>query len=313
MSSVPANLATGAAGITPIPAARGRRGPLEWVVEAVLMASGVFCVLVTVGIIYVLVSESAPFFMKVSLGEFLTGREWAPLFEPPRYGILPLLCGTVMTSLVALVVAIPVGSVIAIWLSEFAPARLREWIKPVLELLAAVPTVVYGYFALQVVTPLLQHVIDLPTFNMLGPGLVMGVMIVPYVSSLSEDALRAVPMSLREGSYAMGGNRIITALRVVYPAAFSGIASAYILGISRAVGETMIVALAAGQQPTLTLDPRASAATITAFIVQVSQGDLPQGSIGYQSIFAAGVVLFVMTLAFNIAGYWLRKRFRQVY
>jgi phosphate transport system permease protein len=208
----------------------------------------------------------------------------------------------------------PVGTVVAIYLSEFAPHRLREILKPVLELLSAVPTVVYGYFALLFVTPLLQQVFpELPTFNMLGAGIVMGIMIIPYVSSLSEDAMRGVPRLLREGAYAMGANKILTALKVVYPAALSGIGSSYVLGISRAVGETMIVAIAAGMQPNLTFNPADQAATITAFIVQVSQGDLPHGSIGYQSIFAAGVVLFAMTLVFNIAGYRLRKRFREAY
>lgn len=219
-----------------------------------------------------------------------------------------------MTTAVALAVALPIGTVVSIYLSEFAPPFLREIIKPVLELLSAVPTVVYGYFALQFVAPLLQKVIPtLPTFNMLSAGIVMGIMIIPYVSSLSEDALRAVPMALREGSYAMGANKIITALKVVYPAALSGIISSYILAISRAIGETMVVAIAAGMQPNLTLDPTQPAATITAFIVQVSLGDLPHGSIGYQSIFAAGLTLFIMTFFFNIVGYVLRKRFREVY
>jgi phosphate transport system permease protein len=199
-------------------------------------------------------------------------------------------------------------------LSEFAPSVVREVLKPALELLSAVPTVVYGYFALQFMGPLLQKLIPgLPTFNMLSAGMVMGIMIIPYVSSLSEDAMRAVPMALREGAYALGANRIITALKVVYPSALSGIVASYILAISRAIGETMIVAIAAGMQPNLTFDPREPAATITAFIVQVSLGDLPHGSIGYQSIFAAGITLFIMTLAFNILGYILRKRFREAY
>jgi phosphate transport system permease protein len=240
---------------------------------------------------------------------------WTPLFENPRYGILPLMCGTLVTTLVALAVAMPVGTILAIWLSEFAPPRLREIIKPVLEMLSAVPTVVYGYFAVQFVTPLLQGSIlpDLPTFNMLSAGLVMGIMIVPYVSSLSEDAMRAVPMLLREGSYAMGAGRLTTALRVVYPAALSGIGAAYTLAIARAVGETMIVAIAAGGQPSLTANPLDPAQAITAFIVQVSMGDLPHGSIGYQSIFAAGVTLFLMTMVFNLLGHYLRRRFRQEY
>ncbi|HEX6813883.1 MAG TPA: phosphate ABC transporter permease subunit PstC [Planctomycetota bacterium] len=271
-------------------------------------------VLITVGIVAVLVLESIPFFSHVGLGTFLTDTQWQPLFADARFGILPLVCGTLVTTVTALAVAMPVGTVVAIYLSEFAPHRLREILKPVLELLSAVPTVVYGYFALLTVTPVLQKVFpDLPTFNMLGAGIVMGIMIVPYVSSLSEDAMRGVPRLLREGAYAMGANKILTALKVVYPAALSGIGSSYVLGISRAVGETMIVAIAAGMQPNLTCNPAEPAATITAFIVQVSQGDLPHGSIGYQSIFAAGVVLFAMTLVFNIAGYRLRKRFREAY
>src|SRR5687768_2763491 len=225
-----------------------------------------------------------------------------------------LLPGTLTSSMVALLIAIPRGTIIAIYLSEFAPFRLREVAKPFLELLGGVPTIVYGYFALLFVTPLLQRIyLDLPTFNILSAGIVMGIMIIPYVSSLSEDAMRAVPMSLREGSYAMGSTRFQTATRVVVPAAFSGIASAYILGISRAVGETMILAVAAGMQPNLTLNPLEPAATITSYIVQVALGDLPHGSVGYQTIFAAGLTLMLLTLMFNLLGYWLRKRFREAY
>jgi phosphate transport system permease protein len=269
---------------------------------------------ITAGIVLVLAIESVQFFRHVDVVSFLTDTTWTPLFADPRYGILPLVSGTLVTTLVALAVAMPVGTIIAIYLSEFAPHRLREILKPALELLSAVPTVVYGYFALLFVTPLLQRVFpELPTFNMLGAGIVMGIMIIPYVSSLSEDAMRAVPMLLREGAYAMGANKLMTALKVVYPAALSGIGSSYVLGISRAVGETMIVAIAAGMQPNLTWDPTEPAATITAYIVQVSLGDLPHGGIGYQSIFAAGAVLFVLTLAFNIAGHRLRQRFREVY
>jgi phosphate transport system permease protein len=211
-------------------------------------------------------------------------------------------------------VAIPLGTIIAIYLSEFAAHRLRESVKPILELLGAVPTVVYGYFALLTVTPFLQKFItDLPGFNMLSAGLVIGLMIVPYVATVSEDAMRAVPRYVREGSYAMGATKLQTALRVVVPGAFSGIAAAYILGISRAIGETMVVAIAAGMQPTLTFDPTQPAATITAYIVQVSLGDLPHGSIGYQSIFAAGLVLMLMTLVFNVIGFVLTRKFREVY
>ena len=219
-----------------------------------------------------------------------------------------------VSSFVALLVAIPLGTIIAIYLSEFATHRMRETVKPILELLGAVPTVVYGYFALQMVTPFLQRFIPgLPGFNMLSPGLVIGIMIIPYVASVSEDAMRAVPNTMREGSYAMGATRLQTAVRVVMPGALSGIAAAYILGISRAVGETMVVAVAAGLQPNLTWNPLESAATITAFIVQVSLGDLPHDSIGYQSIFAAGLVLMLMTLVFNVIGFFLTRKFREAY
>lgn len=280
-----------------------------------LLAAGFSSVAVTTAIAAVLLYESAAFFRVVGVVDFLTDTMWTPLFADPRYGILPLLCGTVLSSAVGLAVAIPLGLAIALYLSEFASAGLRETAKPVLELLSGIPTVVFGYFALFFVTPLLQATVlpDLPGFNVLAPGLVIGVMIIPYVASVSEDALRAVPMSLREGSFAMGATRIETGVKVVLPAALSGVAAACILAMSRAVGETMVVAIAAGQQPNLTLDPTQPAATITAFIVQVSLGDLPHGSIGYQSIFAAGLALFLMTFAFNIAGFWLRRRFREVY
>jgi phosphate transport system permease protein len=250
----------------------------------------------------------------VSLKDFLTDTMWTPLFADAHYGILPLVSGTLTTTLVALVVAVPVGTIIAIYLSEFASHRVRETVKPILELLGAVPTVVYGYFALMAVTPLLQKIFpELPGFNMLSAGLVIGLMIVPYVSSVSEDAMRAVPRYMREGSYAMGATRLQTALRVVVPGAFSGLAAAFILGISRAVGETMVVAIAAGMQPNFTFDPREQAATITAYIVQVSLGDLPHGSIGYQSIFAAGLVLMLITLIFNVIGFSLTRKFREAY
>ncbi|MGH8250506.1 MAG: phosphate ABC transporter permease subunit PstC [Steroidobacteraceae bacterium] len=284
------------------------------VVETFLLAAALVAVFTTIAIVLVLVFESLPFFSHVSLVDFLTDTMWTPLFAEARYGIMPLVAGTLVTTFVALAVAIPAGTIIAIYLSEFAPFKLRETIKPALELLGAVPTVVYGYFALMVVTPMLQKLIPgLPGFNMLSAGLVIGIMIIPYVASVSEDAMRAVPNYMREGSYAMGATRFQTATRVVVPGALSGIAAAYILGISRAVGETMVVAIAAGLQPNLTWDPTEPAATITAFIVQVSLGDLPHDSIGYQSIFAAGLVLMVMTLMFNIAGFALTRRFRQAY
>lgn len=286
----------------------------ERAIEFVLFLAALSSVAVTLGIVGVLFYESLGLFKHVSLWDFLTDTQWTPLFDDAHYGILPLLAGTLVTTLVAVVVAIPLGTVIAIYLSEYAPHRLREVVKPILELLSAVPTVVYGYFALLFVTPLLQQLFPgLPGFNMLSAGLVIGVMIIPYVSSLSEDAIQAVPMQLREGSYAMGATRLRTALSVIFPAAFSGIASAYVLAMSRAIGETMVVAIAAGMQPNLTWNPLEPAATITAYIVQVSLGDLPHGSLGYQTIFAAGLTLMLITLVFNIAGYWLRRRFREVY
>jgi phosphate transport system permease protein len=286
----------------------------ERVIEFGMFLCAVFSVAVTVGIVWVLIYESWHFFANVSLVEFLTDTQWTVLFENPRYGIMPLVAGTLVTSVIALLVALPLGTTIAIYLSEYANSTVREILKPILELLSAVPTVVFGYFALLFVTPLLQRVLpDLPGFNMLSAGIVIGIMIVPYVSSLSEDAMKAVPVHIREGSYAMGATRLQTALRVLMPAAFSGIASAYVLGFSRAVGETMVVAVAAGTQPNLTLNPMEGAATITAYIVQVSLGDLPHGSIAYQSIFAAGLTLMALTLVFNIGGYLLRKRFREIY
>jgi phosphate transport system permease protein len=284
------------------------------IIETLLLAAGLVAVFTTLAIVAILLIESASFFEHVSLKDFLTDTMWTPLFADARYGILPLVAGTLTTTVVALFVAVPVGTIIAIYLSEFASHRVRETVKPILELLGAVPTVVYGYFALLMVTPLLQKLMpELPGFNMLSAGLVIGLMIVPYVASVSEDAMRAVPRYMREGSYAMGATRLQTALRVVVPGAFSGLAAAFILGISRAVGETMVVAIAAGMQPNFTFDPREQAATITAYIVQVSLGDLPHGSIGYQSIFAAGLVLMLITLFFNVIGYSLTRKFREAY
>ena len=286
----------------------------ERVIEFILFLAAFVSVATTIAIVVVLLRESFVFFQTVSLRDFLTDTQWTPLFADAHYGILPLLSGTVVSSVVALLVAIPLGTIIAIYLSEFAPFAVREVAKPFLEMLSGVPTIVYGYFALLFVTPLLQALIpSLPGFNLLAAGIVMGIMIIPYVSSVSEDAMRAVPMALREGSYAMGASRFQTAIRVVTPAAFSGIAAAYILGISRAVGETMILAVSAGMQPNLTWNPLEPAATITAFIVQVALGDLPHNSIGYQTIFAAGLTLALVTLFFNVLGHTLRRRYRQAY
>jgi phosphate transport system permease protein len=295
-------------------AARRSRALREGAIEFVLFLAALLSVFTTVGIVYILVKESVVFFQHVSIVNFLTDKQWTPLFDDAHFGITVLLSGTLTSSLVALSIAIPLGTIIAIYLSEFAPFKVREIAKPFLELLGGVPTIVYGYFALLFVTPLLQRIYpDLPGFNLLSAGIVMGIMIIPYVASISEDAMRAVPMSLREASYAMGATRLQTALRVVFPAAFSGVAAAYILGISRAVGETMILAVAAGMQPNLTFNPLEPAATITAYIVQVALGDLPHGSVGYQTIFAAGLMLMVMTLVFNVAGHVLRRRFRETY
>lgn len=286
----------------------------ECLIEFILFGAALISVFTTAAIVFVLVKESWIFFEHVPIADFLFDTQWTPLFDDAHYGIIVLLSGTITSSVVALLVAVPLGTIIAIYLSEFAPFNVREIAKPFLELLGGVPTIVYGYFALVFLTPLLQKIYpDLPGFNLLSAGLVMGVMIIPYVASLSEDAMRAVPMSLREGSYAMGATRLQTALRVVMPAATSGIASAYILGASRAVGETMILAVAAGMQPNLTFNPLEPGATITSFIVQVALGDLPHGSIGYQTIFAAGLALMLMTLAFNLLGYYMRKKFREVY
>ena len=291
-----------------------RRNIKERIIEFILLLAALSAVATTMSIVGVLLYESLSFFKTVSIVDFFTDTQWTPLFEDAHYGILPLISGTLTTSAVALTVAIPVGTIAAIYLSEFASHKTREIVKPILELLVGVPTIVFGYFALLFLTPILQKIFpDLPGFNMLSAGIVMGIMIVPYIASLAEDAMRAVPMAMREGSYAMGATRFQTALRVVAPAATSGIVAAYILGISRAVGETMVVAVAAGQQPIVSFNPMESAATITAYIVQVAMGDLPHGSIGYQSIFAAGLVLLVMTLCFNILGHLIRKKYREHY
>ena len=286
----------------------------ERLIEAVLFLAAFVSVFTTTAIVYILISESWTFFQHVPLYDFLTDTQWTPLFDDAHYGIMVLLSGTITSSAVALLIAIPLGTIIAIYLSEFAPFAVREIAKPFLELLGGIPTIIYGYFALLFLTPMLQVLFpELPGFNLLSAGIVMGIMIIPYVASLSEDAMRAVPMALREGSYATGATRLQTSLRVVVPSAISGIASAYILGVSRAVGETMILAVAAGMQPNLTFNPTEPGATITSFIVQVALGDLPHGSIGYQTIFAAGLTLMLLTLAFNLVGYYMRKKYREAY
>lgn len=286
----------------------------EFVIEKSLLSSALITIAVTVGIILVLAIEAFSFFREVSIFDFFTDTEWTPLFTKKHYGILPLLTGTLLTTFIAISVALPIGLSISIYLSEYAPRSFRKTIKPLLELLAAVPTVVYGFFALVVVTPFLQQFIpSLSGFNSLSAGIVMGIMIIPFVSSLSEDALFAVPKALREASYGMGATRLQTAFKVVVPAASSGIIVSIILAISRAIGETMIVAIAAGQQPRLTLDPTVPVETITAYIVQVSLGDVQHGSLEYKTIFAAGITLFALTFLLNTLSFQIRKKFREKY
>lgn len=286
----------------------------EIIIEKILAFCGFLTVLTTIGIIWVLVSESWGFFATVPLSDFLFDTEWTPLFANKNYGILPLLSGTFLTTAIAILTAVPLGIIIAVYLSEYASREFRKALKPALEVLAAVPTVVYGFFALTVVTPFLQTFIPgLGSFNALSAGIVMGIMIIPVISSLSEDALYAVPKSLREASYGMGATRFQTSFKVIVPAASSGIMVSIILGIARAVGETMVVAIAAGQQPNLTLDPREAVETITAYIVQVSLGDVEHGSIEYKTIFAAGITLFVFTFLLNNLSFWLKKKYQEKY
>jgi phosphate transport system permease protein len=287
---------------------------VEFLIEWALFVCALLSIGTTIGIIVVLAVETVAFFQDVSVIEFLTGTEWTPLFANARFGVLPLVVGTILVSGIAMIVALPMGVLSAIYLSEYANPRVRRAIKPVLEILAGVPTVVYGYFALLFVTPILQRIVpDLAGFNALSPGIVMGIMILPLVSSLAEDAMQGVPRGLREGSYALGATKMQTSLRVVVPAAFSGITAAFILAASRAIGETMIVAIAAGQQPRLTVDPTVPIETMTAYIVQVSLGDTPQGTLEYRTIFAVGTLLFIGTFGLNLASAWLRERYREEY
>ncbi len=286
----------------------------ERIIGAVLFLAGAVSVLTTIGIVLVLIWESVGFFRRVPMVEFLTGTQWTPLFQPQHFGVLPLLAGSILVAVIASLIALPLGLGAAIYLSEYAPRKMRDVLKPVLEVLAGIPTVVYGYFALTFVTPLLRLVIPgLGIFNALSAGIVVGVMILPLIASLSEDAMVAVPRALRQGAYALGATKFEVATRVVTPAALSGIVASFILAVSRAIGETMAVVLAAGMTPNLTFDPRESIQTMTAYIVQVSLGDTPFGSIEYQSIFAVGLLLFVVTLTMNIFGLWFLKRYREVY
>jgi len=287
----------------------------ERAIKSVLAACAYVSVLTTFGIVFVLLFETINFFREVSIVEFFTSTTWSAAFANPQFGILVLASGTLLTTLIAIAVALPVGLLAAIFLSEYASLRLRRWLKPALEILAGVPTIVYGYFALTFVTPLLRETVfpTMTIFNALSAGLVMGVMIIPTIASVSEDAIHAVPRSLREGAYALGATRRETATRIVLPAALSGIVAATILGISRAVGETMIVAVAAGNLAQLATNPLESVQTMTAFIVQVASGDTPTGSLTYNTIFAVGSTLFVMTLILNIVSYVFVRRFREAY
>jgi len=295
----------------------------EKIIEKVLALCALITILTTIGIVGVLLYEAIGFFREVPITDFLTGTEWTPLFADKNYGILPLVSGTLLTTFIAIAVALPVGLTIAIYLNEYAPKRFKKVLKPLLEVLAVVPTVVYGFFALMIVTPFLKLFIpDLSGFNALSPGIVMGIMIIPFVSSLSEDALAAVPDSLRQASvpdslrqasYGMGSTRFQTAFRVMVPAASSGIMVSIILALSRAIGETMIVAIAAGQTPVFTFDPTVPIETITAYIVKVSSGDVPQGTVAYQTIFAAGITLFVVTFILNNISYWIKNRYQEKY
>jgi phosphate transport system permease protein len=289
----------------------------KWIEYAIKIGLGtltLISVITTIGIIWMLAFESARFFAEIPIWRFFTETQWTPLFVNPKFGIVVLMSATILIVAIALVVAIPLGLLSAIFLSEYAPPRLRRWLKPILEILAGIPTVVYGYFALTFLTPTLQNFVPgLETFNALSAGIAVGIAITPLVASLSEDAIYTVPQSLRQGAYALGATRRETVTGVVLPAALSGIVSACILAMSRAVGETMIVSIAAGQNPQLTFDPRVSIATMTAFIAQVSMGDTPYGSIEYLTLFAVGTMLFLMTLSLNIFSFWFVNRFRETY
>ena len=293
---------------------RLRRGR-EAIIYGVLFLCAIVSVFTTLAIVGVLFEETWAFFQEVPVLDFLTGTKWTPLFTSKQYGVLPLLSATLLMSCIAMMVAVPLGLAAAIYLSEYARPRVRSVLKPVLELLAGIPTVVYGYFALTFITPTVLRAIfvDIGPFNALAAGIAMGIMIMPLVSSLSEDAMRAVPNSLREGAYGLGANRFEVATRVVFPGALSGIMAACILAISRAVGETMIVTIAAGQQPNLSWNPLERMQAMTAYIVQVSLGDTPHGTLSYKTIFAVGMALFLMTLALNIVSYWFVRRFREKY
>ncbi|MGZ9583217.1 phosphate ABC transporter permease subunit PstC [Paenibacillus marinisediminis] len=284
------------------------------VIPILLFLCAAISILTTIGIVYTLLTETINFFKVVPIGEFLFGTTWSPIIEPKSFGIWPLLSGTFLVTIIAILVAVPIGLASAIYLSEYAPERVRKFVKPVLEVLAGIPTIVYGYFALTFVTPLLKEIFpSMGVFNALSAGLVMGIMIIPMISSLSEDAMSAVPKTLRHGAYALGATRFEVALKIVVPAAFSGIVSSIVLAFSRAIGETMIVAVAAGSTPNLTLNPLESVQTMTGYMVQVSMGDIPHGSIEYGTIYAVGMLLFIITFLLNILAQYVARRFREEY
>ncbi|WP_191555936.1 phosphate ABC transporter permease subunit PstC [Metabacillus idriensis] len=288
---------------------------IEKIVPAFLLLTAIISVLTTVGILFTLIVETFTFFSKVSIMDFITQREWYPFFESdPSYGIITLVSGTLLVAFIAMLVALPIGLASAIYLSEYASDRVRRIIKPILEVLAGIPTIVYGFFALSFVTPLLQSIIpDLGFFNALSPGIVVGIMIIPMIASLSEDAMTSVPKSMREGALALGSTKFEVAMKVVLPAAVSGVVASFVLAISRAIGETMIVTLAGGATPKLTFDPTESIQTMTAYIVQVSSGDAGYGTTIYYSIYAVGMTLFIFTLLMNLFAQFISRRFREEY
>jgi len=291
-----------------------RRRTGETAIKYALMGCAAVSVLTTVGIVVALAGPTIEFFQEVSIGEFFTGTDWSPLFTPSSFGVLPLIVGTLTTTFWACVVALPFGLGAAIYLSEYARPRTRQWLKPALEVLAGIPTVVYGYFALTFFTPLLQDIgLDVTVFNALSAGLVMGIMILPTVASLSDDAMTAVPHALREGAFGLGASRMQVSTRVVVPAALSGIVASFVLGISRAVGETMIVTIAAGLRPSMSINPLEQIETMTAYIAQVGIGDVPTGSIEYKTIFAVAATLFVATFILNLISIRLVRKYREVY
>jgi len=286
----------------------------ESVIEKALLLCALASILTTIGIVLVLIFETFSFFEEVPILEFLTGTTWAPMYQPQHFGVLPLINGTLMIAVGAAVIAIPLGIASAVYLSEYSSPKVRQTVKPVLEILAGIPTVVYGYFAISFITPLIRvFVPDANIFNAASASIVVGIMILPMISSLSEDAMRSVPRALREGAYALGSTRFEVSTKIVLPAALSGILASFVLAISRAVGETMAVTLAAGATPKMTLNFFESIQTMTAYIVQVSLGDTPLGSIEYKTIFAVGMVLFAMTLLMNIISMWIKERYREVY